>query len=389
MILSPEYAQQIRQRVNEDKAQPLGYYDPMFEPQTGWWERERCLQGATRECLTRSWNKSLLDHRCRRKCSGSDEYHQHWVRERCSRENDQRNLPVRSSFGAMVYGHNTGIIYNNQMDDFSQPGLSNYYGYAPSPANFIKPCKWRRLLFAPLPDIPLELEKSFIDWSSLLVKRPMSSMSPIVVTDSSGTVIFTAGGSGGSRIISSVAQVAIYNLWLGKSIRDAVDMPRLHQQLIPMELELEKRFPVVRSPSLSPTPSPFRCRMWFTVCWRRVTRSRVSEADVSFRQSSVDMRTSCGRWAMLGKAVPLMVLGTRMWRRVFETGFVERSNAAKSNVCSKKRSKKDNISLRSNRTTDLFSSNCRSRLRLSFFEKKSPPHREELLPGDVVCLFLF
>jgi gamma-glutamyltranspeptidase len=34
-----------------------------------------------------------------------------------------------------------GIIYNNQMDDFSQPGLSNYYGYAPSPANFIKPCK--------------------------------------------------------------------------------------------------------------------------------------------------------------------------------------------------------------------------------------------------------
>ena len=28
------------------------------------------------------------------------------------------------------------------MDDFSQPGLANYYGYAPSPANFIKPCKW-------------------------------------------------------------------------------------------------------------------------------------------------------------------------------------------------------------------------------------------------------
>ncbi len=64
-----------------------------------------------------------------------------------------------SSFGSLVYGHNTGkyifiskmkiynlnnclgIIYNNQMDDFSQPGLANYYGYAPSPANFIKPCK--------------------------------------------------------------------------------------------------------------------------------------------------------------------------------------------------------------------------------------------------------
>jgi hypothetical protein len=30
------------------------------------------------------------------------------------------------------------------MDDFSQPGLSNYYGYAPSPANFIKPCKKKK-----------------------------------------------------------------------------------------------------------------------------------------------------------------------------------------------------------------------------------------------------
>lgn len=70
-------------------------------------------------------------------------------------------------------------------------------------------------------------------------------MSPIIVVDSNGDVVFIAGGSGGSRIISSVSQVAIYNLWLGKNIRDAVDMPRLHQQLIPMELELEKRFPVV------------------------------------------------------------------------------------------------------------------------------------------------
>ena len=89
------------------------------------------------------------------------------------------------------------------------------------------------------------LSRSISTIRALLVKRPMTSISPILVTDSRGDVIFTAGGSGGSRIISSVAQVAMYNLWLGKSIRDAVDMPRLHQQLIPMEVELEKRFPVV------------------------------------------------------------------------------------------------------------------------------------------------
>ena len=136
-----------------------------------------------------------------------------------------------------------GIIYNNQMDDFSQPGSPNFYGYAPSPANFITPCS-----FNSSSSRRAETGRNF----SFLVKRPMTSISPILVTDSKGNVIFTAGGSGGSRIISSVAQVAIYNLWLGKSIRDAVDMPRLHQQLIPMELELEKRFPVVSFSLFSP-----------------------------------------------------------------------------------------------------------------------------------------
>lgn len=96
----------------------------------------------------------------------------------------------------------------------------------------------------------------------------MTSISPILVTDSRGDVIFTAGGSGGSRIISSVAQVAMYNLWLGKSIRDAVDMPRLHQQLIPMEVELEKRFPVVSSIDSSlPVFNSLlflECRTWST-----------------------------------------------------------------------------------------------------------------------------
>ncbi|CAF1606516.1 unnamed protein product [Adineta ricciae] len=178
LVLSPEYAEEIREKIREDKTQPLEYYEPMFEPQT---------DHGTSHC-------SIIDAAGNAVAATST---------------------VNTDFGAFVYGRHTGIIYNNQMDDFSQPGLANYYGYAPSPANFITP-----------------------------FKRPMSSMSPLIVTDSSGEVILILGGSGGSRIISSVAQVAIYNLWLGKSIRDAVDMPRLHQQLIPMELELEKRFPV-------------------------------------------------------------------------------------------------------------------------------------------------
>ena len=71
------------------------------------------------------------------------------------------------------------------MDDFSSPGLTNKWGYLPSKANYIKPGK-----------------------------RPLSSMSPVIVTDSSGDVIMVVGGSGGSRIISGTTLVRKYNLLL-------------------------------------------------------------------------------------------------------------------------------------------------------------------------------
>ena len=67
------------------------------------------------------------------------------------------------------------------MDDFSTPAVSNYFNLKPSVSNYIKP-----------------------------QKRPLSSMSPIIVIDKSNSVRLVLGASGGSRIISSVAQV---NFW--------------------------------------------------------------------------------------------------------------------------------------------------------------------------------
>ena len=64
------------------------------------------------------------------------------------------------------------------MDDFSTPGESNLYGFPPSPANYIR-----------------------------AGKRPLSSMSPSIITDKNDKVKMVIGASGGSRIISGVAEV--------------------------------------------------------------------------------------------------------------------------------------------------------------------------------------
>uniref|UniRef100_A0A224YZ70 Gamma-glutamyltranspeptidase / glutathione hydrolase / leukotriene-C4 hydrolase n=1 Tax=Rhipicephalus zambeziensis TaxID=60191 RepID=A0A224YZ70_9ACAR len=116
-------------------------------------------------------------------------------------------------FGSLIRT-NSGVLLNDQMDDFSTPGKPNIYGLAPSKANFIKPGK-----------------------------RPMSSMSPMVLVDSAGKVQLSLGGTGGSLITSGIALVTVRALWQGYNIKQAIDEPRLHHQLIPNVLMVEPSFP--------------------------------------------------------------------------------------------------------------------------------------------------
>ncbi|XP_063880968.1 scoloptoxin SSD14-like isoform X6 [Scylla paramamosain] len=113
-------------------------------------------------------------------------------------------------FGAGIRSKQTGIVLNDEMDDFSAPNITNYFGLPPSPANFIRPGK-----------------------------RPLSSMCPAVFVDSEGDVRLVIGAAGGTKISSGVAWASLNNLWLGDDIKEAIDARRIHHQLFPMTLSYE------------------------------------------------------------------------------------------------------------------------------------------------------
>ncbi|XP_025200825.1 glutathione hydrolase 1 proenzyme-like isoform X1 [Melanaphis sacchari] len=113
-------------------------------------------------------------------------------------------------FGSGFVSPSTGINLNNEMDDFSTPGVINFYGIPSSPANFIEPGK-----------------------------RPMSSMSPTIITDRKGDFVLGVGAAGGSKITLATAYVTALKLWYSKTLKEAIDKPRIYHQLIPMEVQYE------------------------------------------------------------------------------------------------------------------------------------------------------
>jgi len=113
-------------------------------------------------------------------------------------------------WGCKYMSPSTGIIMNNQMDDFASPNITSAYDVPPSPNNFIYPGK-----------------------------RPMSSMSTTIVVDDQGRVVAVIGGSGGTKILTAVAQVLYRIFYLGQDVKQAIDSRRFHHQLFPMNLNYE------------------------------------------------------------------------------------------------------------------------------------------------------
>jgi len=121
------------------------------------------------------------------------------------------NQTVNLTYGAKITLPGTGVILNNEMDDFSaQPGMPNAFGLVGSEANSIAPGK-----------------------------RPLSSMSPTIVVKD-GKPVLVLGGAGGPTIITGVLQVIVNVLDFEDELATAQARPRFHHQFKPDVILVEK-----------------------------------------------------------------------------------------------------------------------------------------------------
>lgn len=123
---------------------------------------------------------------------------------------------VNLLFGSMMVSPSTGVLLNDQMDDFSvDPNESNAFGLAPSRANQVQ-----------------------------ARKHPLSSMSPtIVLSPDTGLPWIVIGASGGPTIPTSVFQVLVSLIDHKVPIEQVLDVPRLHHQLLPNRIMTEPGYP--------------------------------------------------------------------------------------------------------------------------------------------------
>ena len=118
---------------------------------------------------------------------------------------------INFSYGSGIVAGGTGILLNNELDDFSaKPGVPNAYGLIGGEANAVAPRK-----------------------------RPLSSMSPTIVLED-GKPFLVTGTPGGSRIITTTLQVIMNVIDHGMNIAEATLAPRIHHQWLPDELRIEE-----------------------------------------------------------------------------------------------------------------------------------------------------
>ncbi|XP_057759187.1 glutathione hydrolase 3 isoform X2 [Arachis stenosperma] len=171
-MLSPSFAQKIQRRIFDNTTFPSEYYLNRWSPLRDHGTSHFCIVDSDRNAVSMT-------------------------------------TTVNSHFGAGVLSTSTGIVLNNEMDDFSIPTDISPDKLPPAPTNFIEP-----------------------------KKRPLSSMTPIIITKDDH-LIGVIGASGGINIIPAVIQVFMNHFILGMEPLDAVQSPRIYHKLIPNVVRYE------------------------------------------------------------------------------------------------------------------------------------------------------
>ena len=114
-------------------------------------------------------------------------------------------------YGSKWVGEGTGVLLNNEMDDFTlKPGAPNHFGLVQGAVNAIEPGK-----------------------------RMLSAMTPTIVIDPHGALRLVLGAPGGATIITTVFQVISNVVDYGMGLADAVAAPRVHHQHLPDRIDVE------------------------------------------------------------------------------------------------------------------------------------------------------
>ncbi|MCC5660446.1 gamma-glutamyltransferase [Nostoc sp. XA010] len=203
-LLSPGYAKKRRQEINMQVAKPSTEVKPV--------DRET-LQRFSQANNQKSENNIIPSSL--QSLQTNTSRHESTETSHLTVVDEERNavsltFTINLGFGAGVVTPGTGIILNNEMDDFaSAPGVPNAFGLVGNDANAIAPRK-----------------------------TPLSSMTPTIVTEK-GHFRMAAGAPGGSTIITQVLQVILNVLEYNMDVGAAVSVPRIHHQWLPDQLRVE------------------------------------------------------------------------------------------------------------------------------------------------------
>ncbi len=180
-LISPAYAKQRRQEIRIDRAKPSTEVKPV--------DKQTLLQYTSFNESPDTSHLTVVDR---------------------ERNTVSLTFTINQNFGSGVVVPGTGILLNDEMDDFATaPGVPNGFGLVGGEANAIAPGK-----------------------------TPLSSMTPTIVTEN-GRLRLAAGSPGGSTIITTVLQIILNIFEYGMDAGAAVAAPRIHHQWLPDQLRVE------------------------------------------------------------------------------------------------------------------------------------------------------